>query len=249
MISRPGRRQGLLYKHLCHSFTDLLIEQSFSLNIFMAPASPNGFKWFFQSWNKLYWHFSRDSKPWRALTLPYWSKSYAGLFSPFCGFQSIFTDIGFHLKSGSKKRLSTQAVVFILNLISRNSYLPWTFLYLSCYFLHKVLRGSCRKFPEVICGRNRCRVICLHFLPFHQSNYHLCSSSPLNRQFPAAPCLDPAQMDIFRTTFSSAPKLQPAAKYREKYSQTPLNRNELLAGEVAIYRLWIGNFPLHPASV
>ena len=44
-------------------------------------------------------------------------------FSPYLGFQVIFTDIGFHLKSGFKKRLSTQTVAFILNLISRNIYL------------------------------------------------------------------------------------------------------------------------------
>ena len=35
-------------------------------------------------------------------------------FSPYSGFQVIFTDIGFHLKSGFKKRLSTQTVIFIL---------------------------------------------------------------------------------------------------------------------------------------
>ena len=123
--------------------------------------------------------------------------------------------------------------------------------FLGCCFLYKVLKGSCRKLTGVIRGQNRCRVICLHFLPLHQSNYHLCSSSPLNRQFPAAPCLDPAQIDValFPTTFSSAPKLQPAEKYREKYSQSPLYWNELLAWDVATSRLWIGNFPLHPAPV
>ena len=41
----------------------------------------------------------------------------------------LSSQIGFHLKLGFKKRLSTQTVIFILNLISRNSYLHWTFLY------------------------------------------------------------------------------------------------------------------------
>ena len=44
-------------------------------------------------------------------------------FLPYYVFQVIFTDIGFHLKSGFRKRLSTQTVDFTLNLVSQNSYL------------------------------------------------------------------------------------------------------------------------------
>ena len=44
-------------------------------------------------------------------------------FSPYFGLHLIYTDIGFHLKLGFKKRLFSQTVVFTLNLISQNSYL------------------------------------------------------------------------------------------------------------------------------
>ena len=42
LVSRPGRSQGLLYKHLCHSFINWLIQSSFRLNIFTAPFRPIG---------------------------------------------------------------------------------------------------------------------------------------------------------------------------------------------------------------
>ena len=50
-------------------------------------------------------------------------------FSPYSGFQLNYTDIAFHPKSGFKTMLSTQTVVFTLNLISQKSYLPRQFLY------------------------------------------------------------------------------------------------------------------------
>ena len=50
-------------------------------------------------------------------------------FSPYSGFQHIYTDNGFHLKSRFKKRLSTQTMVFTLNLISWKSYLHRQFIY------------------------------------------------------------------------------------------------------------------------
>ena len=49
-------------------------------------------------------------------------------FSLYSGFQLIYTDIGFRLKLGFKKRLSSQTVVFTLNLISQNRYLQSQFL-------------------------------------------------------------------------------------------------------------------------
>ena len=42
--------------------------------------------------------------------------------TPYSGFQIISTNNGFHLKSGFKKRLSTQTMVLVLNLISWKSF-------------------------------------------------------------------------------------------------------------------------------
>ena len=66
-ISRPGQRQRMLYKHLCHSLIiinrpgvagavlksplsliDLLVEPSFSLNIFQTLLIPNQKSWNFE---------------------------------------------------------------------------------------------------------------------------------------------------------------------------------------------------------
>ena len=49
--------------------------------------------------------------------------------SPYSGFQLIYIDIGFHLKSGFKKRWSTQTTLFTFNLIWQKSYLNRQFLY------------------------------------------------------------------------------------------------------------------------
>ena len=44
---RPGRSQGLFYKHLRHSLIDLLFQWSFSSEDFTAPPCLNGWrKWF-----------------------------------------------------------------------------------------------------------------------------------------------------------------------------------------------------------
>ena len=62
-----------------------------------------------------------------------WSKEISCLhwtwFSPYFGFQLIYTEIGFLLKLEFNKRLSSQTVVFTLNMMSQNSYLHKQCLY------------------------------------------------------------------------------------------------------------------------
>ena len=50
VISRPGRNQRLLYKHLCDSFNHLFILNVMGCeNIFLAAPHPNGSRWGFLS--------------------------------------------------------------------------------------------------------------------------------------------------------------------------------------------------------
>ena len=42
LISRPGRSQGLLYKHLCYSLIHSVTHSAFSSISFTAPPRPNG---------------------------------------------------------------------------------------------------------------------------------------------------------------------------------------------------------------
>ena len=75
------------------------------------------------------------STKWRFLIkLEVWSVKISCLhwiwFSPYSGFQIIYTDIGLDPKLGFKKKLSSQTVFFSLSLISWNSYLHIQLLYL-----------------------------------------------------------------------------------------------------------------------
>ena len=54
VIRRPGRSQGLVYKHLCNSFIHSVIHSVMVCeNIFLTPPRPNGWRWCFQSKNRL----------------------------------------------------------------------------------------------------------------------------------------------------------------------------------------------------
>ena len=62
-------------------------------NIFTAPPCPNGWRCYFQWWNRLSYNFIRDSKSWGASKLTYWFKSYSD-FSEWMDFACWWSCIG-----------------------------------------------------------------------------------------------------------------------------------------------------------
>ena len=75
VISRLKQSQGLLYKHLHHSFSHSVMVCE---NIFTAPPCPNGLRWCFQfKKNQTIFQFLEDSKSQRASKVHYWFKSYS----------------------------------------------------------------------------------------------------------------------------------------------------------------------------